>query len=98
MHPILCSFRYYAESAKENPDVIQPDLIVICDLEEYLDDTGYYMGIPTLVVEILSESTRRKDILTKLNLYMSSGICSIGLQILSTGDIGVLIRRQNYKR
>ncbi len=32
------------------------------------------MGIPTLVVEILSESTRRKDILTKLNLYMSSGI------------------------
>jgi prevent-host-death family protein len=73
--PYYAPFDITLNLQKENPDVIQPDLIVICDLEEYLDDTGYYMGIPTLVVEILSESTRRKDILTKLNLYMSSGIC-----------------------
>jgi len=61
-------------SAKRKSRCGSTRLIVICDLEEHLDDTGYYMGIPTLVVEILSESTRRKDILTKLNLYMSSGI------------------------
>jgi len=32
------------------------------------------MGVPVLVVEILSESTRRRDILKKLDLYMCSGV------------------------
>ena len=32
------------------------------------------MGIPTLVVEILSPSTRSKDMVDKLNTYMLSGV------------------------
>jgi Uma2 family endonuclease len=48
--------------------------MVICDLEEKLDERDYYMGTPALVVEILSESTRRKDLVKKLDLYMSTGI------------------------
>lgn len=58
----------------ENINVVQPDLMVICDLEEKLDERDYYMGIPALVVEILSEHTRRKDLVKKLDLYMSTGI------------------------
>lgn len=73
--PYYAPFDVTLNLQKENPDVVQPDLVVICDLAEHLADTGYYMGIPTLVVEVLSESTKRKDILTKLNLYMCSGIC-----------------------
>jgi len=46
----------------------------ICDLEEKLNDDDYYKGVPTLVVEILSKSTRRKDLIKKLDLYMSCGI------------------------
>lgn len=58
----------------ENINVVQPDIMVICDLEEKLNDHDYYMGVPELVVEILSESTRSKDLIKKLDLYMSGGV------------------------
>jgi prevent-host-death family protein len=58
----------------EDPNVVQPDLMVICDLDDYLDDRDYYQGVPSLVVEVLSESTKSKDLVTKLDLYMASGV------------------------
>ena len=48
--------------------------MVICDLEEKLNDTDYYMGVPTLVIEIVSQSTRRRDYVKKLDVYMSCGV------------------------
>lgn len=54
-------------------NVVQPDIVVICDLDE-MNGNGKYTGIPTLVIEILSESTRNKDMLKKLDLYLSSGV------------------------
>ena len=56
------------------PDVMQPDVIVACDLEGNVSGKGKYMGTPTLVIEILSESTRSKDMIDKLNTYMLSGV------------------------
>ncbi|NLO39064.1 MAG: Uma2 family endonuclease, partial [Ruminiclostridium sp.] len=44
------------------------------DLDEKLNQQDYYMGTPALVVEIISESTKRKDLIKKLDLYMSCGI------------------------
>ena len=41
----------------EDINVVQPDLMVICDLEENLAEDGYYYGVPTLLVEVLSENT-----------------------------------------
>ncbi|GAA0592362.1 type II toxin-antitoxin system Phd/YefM family antitoxin [Virgibacillus siamensis] len=58
----------------DEPCVVQPDLMVICDLDEHLDDQDYYTGIPCLVVEILSESTQGKDLVKKLDLYMECGV------------------------
>ncbi len=58
----------------EDPDIMQPDLFVICDLEGNLNSKGKYMGTPTLVLEILSTSTRSKDMLEKLNTFMLSGV------------------------
>ena len=46
---------------EHNKNVVQPDLMVICDLDEKLGDDDYYKGIPTLVVEITSRSTKSKD-------------------------------------
>ena len=54
--------------------VVQPDLMVICDLEQHLNEEDSYTGVPSLVVEILSESTRRKDLIYKLNLYLTCGV------------------------
>jgi len=55
-------------------NVVQPDLMIICALEENLGDDGYYHGIPELVVEILSSGTKRNDLIKKLNLYLDGGI------------------------
>jgi Uma2 family endonuclease len=53
---------------------MQPDVLVICDLENNVNEKERYMGTPTLVIEILSESTRSKDMVDKLNTYMLSGV------------------------
>lgn len=52
---------------------VQPDILVICD-RETIDEKGKYHGTPTLVVEVLSESTRSKDLVQKLDLYMESDV------------------------
>ena len=58
----------------KEPDVMQPDILVACDLENNVTEKGRYMGTPTLVVEILSNSTRSKDMIDKLNTYRLSGV------------------------
>lgn len=58
----------------KEPDVMQPDLLIACDTEEKVNEKGRYMGTPALVVEILSPSTRSKDMVDKLNTYMISGV------------------------
>jgi Uma2 family endonuclease len=62
-----------AESFNDDPNVVQPDILVICD-PEMINTKGSYDGIPTLVVEVLSKSTQSKDMILKSNLYMRSGI------------------------
>ncbi len=54
-------------------NVVQPDIVVVCDTEN-VNQKGRYTGTPTLVVEVLSESTQNKDMLKKLNLYVHSGV------------------------
>jgi prevent-host-death family protein len=58
----------------KEPDVMQPDLLVACDLANNVTNKGRYMGTPTLVLEILSDSTRSKDMIDKLNTYRLSGV------------------------
>jgi prevent-host-death family protein len=62
-----------ATKFEEDPNVVQPDVLVICD-EDKVNADNRYEGIPTLIVEVLSPSTKGKDMITKLNLYMKSGI------------------------
>ncbi len=57
----------------KDPDVMQPDLLIACDLEN-INEKDRYMGTPTLVVEIISENTRSRDMADKLNTYMLSGV------------------------
>ena len=47
---------------------------MICDLEGNISDKKSLHGTPTLVVEILSDSTRAKDMINKLNTYRLSGV------------------------
>jgi len=52
--------------------VVQPDICIICDLEK-LDDAGC-LGSPDLIVEVLSDSTAKKDYNEKFNLYEENGV------------------------
>jgi len=71
----LASFDvHFRKKDIKEPDVMQPDILVACDLEENVDKKGRYMGTPKLVMEILSDITRHKDMIDKLNTYMLSGV------------------------
>ncbi|KUG05419.1 hypothetical protein ASZ90_017100 [hydrocarbon metagenome] len=62
----------YATKFEEDPNVVQPDVMVVCDMNNIIDNK--YEGIPALIVEVLSPSTKGKDMAAKLHLYMKSGV------------------------
>ena len=57
---------------KDNYTMVQPDLLVIC--KEYDPDAIRYEGAPDLTVEILSPSSRSKDMILKLYKYKNAGV------------------------
>ena len=57
----------------EEKNVVQPDIIVICDIEN-INERRRYTGTPALVVEVLSETTQKKDMIKKLDMYLRAGI------------------------
>lgn len=71
--PLTSPFDVTLMKGKDNINVVQPDIIVICDTDK-IDASGKYQGVPALTVEVLSRSTRRKDMLKKLDLYMRTGV------------------------
>jgi len=72
--PMLAPYDITLKKSPDNINVVEPDLVVICDLEENLNKKDRYMGIPTLIVEIISQSTISRDMIKKLDLYMCSGV------------------------
>lgn len=71
--PLTSPFDVTLKKSNDNKNVVQPDIIVICDTET-IDAKGRYWGVPTLVVEVLSPSSKKHDMLRKLDLYMKTGI------------------------
>ena len=71
--PLTAPFDVTLEKSKINICVVQPDVIVICDTDK-VDGKGRYKGVPTLAVEVLSHSTKSRDMIKKLDLYMQTGV------------------------
>lgn len=55
-------------------DVVQPDLIFVGNQRADIVTDTNIQGAPDLVVEVLSESTRRTDEITKRKLFEQSGV------------------------
>ena len=56
-------------------NIFQPDLsIVLKANEKILDWRGNIYGTPDMVVEVLSKSTRKKDITVKKDIYEANGV------------------------
>ena len=71
--PAVAPFDVTLIKNTNNICVVQPDILVICNKEK-INEKGKYKGVPTLVVEILSKSSKSKDRVLKLNLYMQTGV------------------------
>lgn len=69
--PVIAPFDVILED-KDEKNVVQPDLLVICDKSK-INDRGY-KGVPDLIVEVLSPSTASRDYVEKMNLYMRYGV------------------------
>ncbi len=52
--------------------VVQPDVFGTCDSSRFKD--GRYYGAPDLIIEVLSPSTRKKDIVVKGAKYANAGV------------------------
>ena len=56
----------------DDKTMVQPDVMVICDRDKITRKCIY--GAPDLAVEILSDSTKKKDMYVKLGKYMEAGV------------------------
>ena len=57
---------------KDNKNMLEPDVIVVCDKTEFVNGVVY--GAPDFVAEVLSPSTAGYDRLLKLNKYWGAGV------------------------
>ena len=71
--PFISPFDVMLKKDENDINVVQPDILVACDSQNK-NEEDKYTGVPTLTIEVLSESTKSKDIIKKLELYMQSGI------------------------
>lgn len=58
---------------RDDYTMVQPDLVVVCQEYDPISNPRFE-GAPDLVIEILSPSTRSKDMLLKLNKYYNAGV------------------------
>ena len=56
----------------DDKTIVQPDILILCDRSKYTPQR--IVGAPDFVVEVLSKSTREKDMFLKLNKYRSAGV------------------------
>ena len=66
----LSPFDVFLDS--DDKTVVQPDLMIICD-QTRVESKGV-AGAPDFVMEIISQSTGKKDYSIKLNKYWSAGV------------------------
>jgi Uma2 family endonuclease len=72
--PFTAPFDIILTKQSGSKNVVQPDILVICDINEKTDKEDRYQGTPELVLEIMSKTSKRKDMILKLDLYFQTGI------------------------
>ncbi|MBR0399116.1 MAG: Uma2 family endonuclease [Eubacterium sp.] len=58
----------------DNRSAMQPDIMIVADDSDAVTTQKCLIGSPALAVEILSPSTRKKDLTIKLKKYMEIGV------------------------
>jgi Uma2 family endonuclease len=86
------------EADKDIKTVIQPDLVVVCDLKK-LDERGC-KGVPDLVIEVISPFSEHRDRKIKRGLYEKAGVKEYWLidYMEKTVEIYLLNERGEYDK
>ena len=56
----------------DNKTMVEPDIQIVCDRSKFTERAVF--GAPDFVVEVLSPSTRKKDMTLKLHKYVNAGV------------------------
>ena len=63
---------YDVQLDRDDRTMVEPDVFVVCNRDQIRKNVVY--GAPDFVVEVLSPSTRKKDIWLKLHKYRDAGV------------------------
>jgi Uma2 family endonuclease len=66
--------RLFPDENPRKPTVVEPDVIIVCDPDKIDNEGGFIRGAPDFVLEVLSPSTRSKDMVKKFSLYAKAGV------------------------
>ena len=74
-------------------DVVQPDIFVVCGGWKGGDNA--FLGAPDMIIEILSPSNRKRDLLEKFYLYQSVGVREYWIADPKVKTITVYVMQEN---
>jgi Uma2 family endonuclease len=76
-------------------DIVVPDIIFLSEERKHLFGTQLVDGAPDMIVEVLSPSTRSRDLTAKLHLYAEAGVQEYWIVDQNSGEITVYWRSHN---
>ena len=65
--------RLFPKTDNSDSNVVIPDIIVVCDRQK-ISDGKSCRGAPDFIIEILSPSTKKRDLVAKKSLYAKAGV------------------------
>ena len=74
-------------------DVVQPDIFVVCG--EWKGGDNAFWGAPDMIVEILSKSNRKKDLIEKFHLYQRAGVREYWIADPKVRTVTVYVMQEN---
>jgi len=93
-HPLGEIFDAPYDVVFSETDVVQPDIVYVSNDRKGIITEKNIRGVPDLVVEILSESTRKTDEITKRKLYERFGVVEYWIADPVLDTIKVYRRRE----
>jgi len=76
--------------------VVQPDLCIICDLDK-IEERGCF-GPPSLVIEIVSPFSSKRDVQDKYSIYEEAGVKEYWIVLPKDQLVEVFFLKDKYER
>ena len=84
-HCIVLPLPFDTLVQNDNRTCVEPDLQIICDRSKITEEK--LQGNPDFIMEVLSPSTRKKDMTIKLQKYLNSGVKEYWMVDLSKKEV-----------